>query len=368
MKIKYRRPRKLKEKNDFVGMTLVSNDINKDIKLQSYNDLLDAYENLHKSLEPLKCPNDLSWRLTTLKDHDSRMPFFPLFPFDCDRTNANYENGKWKRVIEFWGLCNQVDVLFTPSPSWILIQHAQMIYDLLQEVYVCENPQDVLEVICHLHTSLANFKTTIMFSNNVPINAQDMLKNVVMNINNIKYLKEIRDSSHPVQYCICLHFINNNMKLQKHHFDFLHIAVQSMPTDEWTRNEIMKCVAKFNNIPYNIHNINDCYIFLQKHINLKYFDRVATLNIMLHIFEKMNEGPRISRHELWQLFSNTKTILLEKTAIDILRDIQQDINVENCIASLLIYGNMQDLDFYNDDSMVRLYNMTRTGGIFHVNC
>lgn len=276
---------------EFVGFTLVSNDSNDDIPLDAYNYVQDVCVSKYSNTIP--CPSRMCWRLKPLKEHNTMMPFLPIFPYDCDRRDGRYFNSMWNVIhakgwaaLRFPEKTNGKFVfsieLYTgkkcASATWITLQHAQIIIDLMNELCAA-SAEDVVRHLCYAQTSLCNFKTTGTFLQFCRIENQLYMNNL---IKSMKYgnVCGLRDLSHPVQFIESMYKVHalNDIKL-----DLSTKLIYMVALNEWFDIEpICDNLVSFETVESSYNK--RCRIF---RLTIQYF-----------LIDKFCKVPRVGNREL----------------------------------------------------------------------
>lgn len=275
---------------EFVGFTLVSNDSNHDIPLDAYNYVQD----ICVSNDTISCPSRMCWRLKPLKEHNTMMPFLPIFPYDCDRRDGRFFNSMWNKIhVKGWAALQFPEKtngkfvfsieLYTgkryASATWITLQHAQIIIDLMNEL--CDaSTEDVVRHLCYAQTSLCNFKTTGTFLQFCRIENQLYMNNL---IESIKYgnVCDLRDLSHPIQ------FIESIYKVQANDCTNLDLS---------TKLIYMVALNELPDIGWICDNLDTCGTvgILDKRER----SRIVRFTIQYFLIDKFCKAPRVGYREL----------------------------------------------------------------------
>jgi len=317
------------------------------------------------SISPLKCPKNMIWRLKSYTEKHDKLPFLTLYPFDCSRHDSiafnqkliPYHNWTWGRIqypikddTNNFCMNENKNAIYSPSPTFILWQHIQILNDLCMEIYNKTDDLTILsETISLVETSLCNFKTTHHFNVQKDVDISLLSKSICKNIHNIMFMKDIIKHNHPnILSNIILNLYEKYNTDTYNLKNILFIACNKIQDINFFKNQLCDIINKnvCSVYKFDISQIlNDANPKILKDISILY----CYLSMIKFLMKIHRSGPKQLLYFMIRTKRYCNSIHNSMTLINDLYDIEK-FQLANCICAKVVFGETNKNDFYNTNA------------------
>lgn len=248
------------------------------------------------------------WKISLLRNWDSKFPYFVLFPFNLARLDGRHYN----TMIELHQLTSWSK--FHKYPVFILLQHIRIIKDMLEVIFTNGNTQSNSRVIALVQISLTNYMSDARINK---------FKNIQEYLKQTNDIHEVLLNVHPELLCktvLRLYEENKYFFFHESDIDLFYIAIARIDS-KW----IFHKISNFN-IEEKMFYTRLAYLNKEKLKTEVLFylwertkDDLMKLFFVFYFSNKINKIPTSGINQIYENLNKMIKISYDKNLPELLR-------------------------------------------------